>query len=308
MKSPAKYLVAIFVMLLAASCSSFFDDLSKCITPRLHFVYYADGTDDVLPNYIKDGRLYIYDETGKLHHSQILGSAALREGVELKDIHSGKWTVVAWGNLTDATERREEADLVKATLTALPDKDGIYRTTDSLYYAEYVLDFSKIKSADVEVPFSAAHVSLDVVVKGFDATHAGRTPLLKVAPSGTKYTLAGYNGKITVNPTELKSFLPYTGHSQSDDLYRARFDLFRIDQIADVAITLNDAADEAMAPYVTVPLHQYVTEHKIPLRGRHEVNIPVLITFEQDASYGLIVKVNTFEWNSIQIKPDGYKQ
>ena len=27
MKSPAKYLVAIFVMLLAASCSSFFDDL-----------------------------------------------------------------------------------------------------------------------------------------------------------------------------------------------------------------------------------------------------------------------------------------
>ena len=63
-----------------------------------------------------------------------------------------------------------------------------------------------------------------------------------------------------------------------------------------------------MAPYVTVPLHQYVTEHKIPLKGRHEVNIPVLITFEQDASYGLIVKVNTFEWNSIQIKPDGYKQ
>ncbi len=306
MKSPAKYLVAIFVMLLAASCSSFFDDLSKCITPRLHFVYYADGTDDVLPNYIKDGRLYIYDEAGKLHHSQILGSAALREGVELKDIHSGKWTVVAWGNLTDATERREEADLVKATLTALPDKDGIYRTTDSLYYAEYVLDFSKIKSADVEVPFSSAHVSLDVVVKGFDAVYPGQKPQLKAAPAGTRYSIAGYKGGIPM-PTELKPYLPNLGHSASDDMYRARFDLLRIDNEAGFTLSLFNADDAAAAPYVSLSLPDYVAEHKIPLKGRHEVEIPVLIKFEKNAG-DLAINITPFKWGSINIKPDGFKK
>ena len=306
MSSPVKYLVAIVVMLLTTSCSDFFDDLSKCVTPKLHFVYYADGTDNVLKSHIKNGRLYVYDESGKLHHTEPLGSAAFRDGVTLKDIHSGKWTLVAWGNPNSATDVKAPKSISAGSVTALPDKEGIYRTSDSLYYAECVLDFSKLKGEDVEVPFSSAHVSLDVVVKGFDAVYPGQKPQLKAAPAGTRYSIAGYKGGIPM-PTELKPYLPNLGHSASDDMYRARFDLLRIDNEAGFTLSLFNAHDAAAAPYVSLSLPDYVAEHNIPLKGRHEVEIPVLIKFEKKAG-DLAINITPFKWGSINIKPDGFKK
>ena len=304
MKSAAKYLILTAVALLTASCSRFFDDLSKCVTPKLHFVYYADGTNNVLTNHIQSGRLYVYDESGKLHYIKPLGAAELRDGMELKDIHSGKWTLVAWGNINSATDVKAPESISAGSVTALPDKAGIYRTSDSLYYAEYVLDFSKLKSADVEVPFSSAHVSLDVVVKGFDAVYPGQKPQLKAAPAGTRYSIAGYKGGIPL-PTELKPYLPNLGHSASDDMYRARFDLLRIDNEAGFTLSLLNADDAAAAPYVSLSLPDYVAEHNIPLKGRHEVEIPVLITFEKKGGTDqLVVNITPFVWGSINIKPD----
>lgn len=299
MKSAAKYLILTVVALLTASCSRFFDDLSKCVTPKLHFVYYADGTNNVLKNHIQSGRLYVYDESGKLHYSLPLGAAELRDGMELKDIHSGKWTLVAWGNINSATDVKVPESISTGSVTALPDKAGIYRTSDSLYYAECVLDFSKLEGKDVEVSFSSAHVSLDVVVKGFDAVYPDQKLQLKAAPAGTHYSIAGYKGGIPM-PTELKPYLPNFSHSASDDMYRARFDLLRIDNEADFTLSLLNADDAAAAPYLSISLPDYVAEHHIPLKGRHEVEIPVLITFEKE----LVVIVTPFVWGSIHIKPD----
>ena len=304
MKSAAKYLILTLVALLTASCSSFFDDLSKCVTPKLHFVYYADGADNVLKDHIQSGRLYVYDESGKLHYIKPLGAAELRDGMDLKDIHSGKWTLVAWGNINSATDVKAPKSISAGSVTALPDKAGIYRTSDSLYYAEYVLDFSKLEGKDVEVPFSSAHVSLDVVVKGFDAVYPGQKLQLKAAPAGTHYSIAGYKGGIPM-PTELKPYLPKLGHSVSDDMYRARFDLLRIDNEAGFTLSLLNADDAAAAPYVSLSLPDYVAEHKIPLKGRHEVEIPVLITFEKKGGTDqLVVNITPFVWGSINIKPD----
>ena len=294
------------VMLLATSCQPFFDDLSKCKTPRLHFTYTADGTDNVLEKHIEHGELFVYDESGNLYLSQKLHHMDLRDGVTLKDIHSGKWTLVAWGNPNSATDVKAPKSISAGSVTALPDKEGIYRTSDSLYYAECVLDFSKLKGEDVEVPFSSAHVSLDVVVKGFDAVYPGQKPQLKAAPAGTRYSIAGYKGGIPM-PTELKPYLPKLGHSVSDDMYRARFDLLRIDNEAGFTLSLLNADDAAAAPYVSLSLPDYVAKHNIPLKGRHEVEIPVLIKFEKKAG-DLAINITPFVWGSINIKPDGFKK
>ena len=110
-------------------------------------------------------------------------------------------------------------------------------------------------------------------------------------------------------PTELKPYLPKLGHSVSDDMYRARFDLLRIDNEAGFTLSLLNADDAAAAPYVSLSLPDYVAEHKIPLKGRHEVEIPVLITFEKKGGTDqLVVNITPFVWGSINIKPDAFAQ
>lgn len=289
------------LLLFSSCCNNFFDDLSKCKTPRLTFIYNADGRENVLRQYIHSGQLFIYNEEGELYYQQTLHPFDFKHGVELKNIHSGKWHIVAWGNVDSHTQVETSSPLQAATLFSTADEKGIYRTTDSLYRAELLLDVDALpQGEDAVVAFASAHVSLDVFIKGFDQ-YVGTTPKLLINRAGTRYQFTGYPTPIPV-PTEAKPFEPTLAHSTSEDLYRARFDLFRIEEIQDISLQL---LSEGSTPQRIreIPLLDYISQHQIPLVGRNEVNIPILITFEGK----LIISIVPFKWGSIYLKPDGYK-
>lgn len=305
------------VLLLATSCQPFFDDLSKCKTPRLQFSYTANGTDNVLGQYIESGELFIYDESGRLYHAQKLYFLDLRDGLTLSNIHSGKWRIVAWGNVASHTRLTDaQTPLKEAELYTLPDEKGVYRTTDSLYYADVMLDVPALPEGGVfVVPFAAAHISLDVVVEGFDKVfgteNKDAAPCLTIRPAGTHYRFTDHletGAPLYIpRPDVLKPFEPTTVHDASSDRYRARFDLLRFEEIADASLLLTNTAEPNVEPLVALPLMQYAAEKAIPVKGVNEVNIPILIKLDNEGGK-LALTIEPFEWGSINIRPDGFKK
>lgn len=294
-------LLPLTVLLMALLSSCVYEDLSKCPEPRLRFVYNADGSDNVLPNYIQDGYLYLYDESGAVRYTQRLTRRDLAEGIKLPVLTLDPYRVVVWGNVTDRSQIANSDQLAKADITAQPDDKGIYRGTDSLYRAEAKLDLCEEPQAEYTVPFSSAHIGLDVVVKGYDAFHPGAgEPRIEILSGGTHYTFVEHPAGIPL-PDAYKTFVPYLGHSERDDMYRARFDLFRFtDAQAPVLRLIDSKSGKEMAK---INITDYLKSHNISFDKLHEANLPLLITFTAP----LKITIKPFVWGSINIKPDKYK-
>lgn len=286
-------------MTLLTSC--IYEDLSKCPKPRLRFVYNADGSDNVLPNYIRDGYLYLYDQAGAIRYTKQLTRRDLAEGIQLPILTLEPYRVVVWGNVTDRSQIANPDQLAKADITAQPDDKGIYRGTDSLYRAELSLDLRQDPQGEYTVPFSSAHIGLDVVVKGYDAFHPGAgAPRIEILSGGTHYTFVEHPAGIPL-PDADKTFVPYPGHSERDDMYRARFDLFRFTDAR--APELRLIGSKSGKEIAKVNITDYLKSHNISFDKLHEANLPILITFTAP----LQITIKPFVWGSINLKPDKYK-
>ncbi|WP_297114651.1 FimB/Mfa2 family fimbrial subunit [uncultured Porphyromonas sp.] len=294
-------LLPLTVLLMALLSSCVYEDLSKCPEPRLRFVYNADGSDNVLPNYIKDGQLYMYDESGAVCYTQQLTRRDLAEGIQLPVLTFAQYRVIAWANVTKQSQIANPDQLAKADLTALPDDKGIYRGTDSLYRAELLLDLRDTPQGEYIVPFSSAHIGLDVVVKGYDTFHPGAgAPQIEILSGGMHYNFVEHPAGIPL-PDAYKPFVPYVGHSERDDMYRARFDLFRFTDAQAPTLRLTDS--KTGKEIVSIRISDYLKSHNLTFDKLHEANLPIMITF----TGALNVKINPFVWGSIHIKPDKYK-
>ncbi len=287
-------------MTLLSSCV--YEDLSKCPEPRLRFVYNADGSDNVLPNYIQDGYLYLYDQAGAIRYTQQLTRRDLAEGIKLPVLTPEAYRVVVWGNVTDHSQIAHTDQLAQADITAQPDDKGIYRGTDSLYRAEAMLDLCNDPQGEYTVPFSSAHIGLDVVIKGYDTFHPGAgEPRIEILSGGTHYTFVEHPAGIPL-PDAHKTFVPSLGHSQRDDMYRARFDLFRFTDAQAPVLRLIDS--KSGKEIQRIALTDYLKSHNLSFDKLHEANLPLLITFTAP----LQITIKPFVWGSISIKPDKYKQ
>ncbi|WP_304287362.1 FimB/Mfa2 family fimbrial subunit [Porphyromonas uenonis] len=295
-------LLPLTVLLMALLSSCVYEDLSKCPEPRLRFVYNADGSDNVLPNYIKDGHLYIYDESGAVCYTKQLTRQDLAEGIQLPVLTFAQYRVIAWANVTKQSQIARPDTLAQADITAQPDDKGIYRGTDSLYRAELSLDLRSASQGEYTVPFSSAHIGLDVVVKGYDAFHPGAgEPRIEILSGGTHYTFVEHPAGIPL-PDAYQTFVPTLGHSERDDMYRARFDLFRFTDAQAPVLRLVDS--KSGKEIQRIELTDYLKSNKLSFDKLHEANLPIMITFTAP----LKITINPFVWGSINIKPDQYKQ
>ena len=295
-------LLPLTVLLMTLLSSCVYEDLSKCPEPRLRFVYNADGSDNVLPNYIQDGYLYLYDQAGAIRYTKQLTRRDLAEGIQLPVLTLEPYRVVVWGNVTDRSQIAHTDQLAQADITALPDDKGIYRGTDSLYRAEAILDLCNDPQGEYIVPFSSAHIGLDVVVKGYDTFHPGAgAPQIEILSGGTHYNFVEHPAGIPL-PDAYKPFVPYLGHSERDDMYRARFDLFRFTDAQAPVLRLIDS--KSGKEIKRIELTDYLKSHNISFDKLHEANLPLLITFTAP----LQITIKPFVWGSINIKPDKYKQ
>ena len=294
-------LLPLTVLLMALLSSCVYEDLSKCPEPRLRFVYNADGSENVLPNYIWDARLYLYDQEGAVCYTKQLTRRDLAEGIQLPVLTLDPYRVVVWGNVTDRSQIANSDQLAKADITAQPDDKGIYRGTDSLYRAEATIDLCNDPQGEYTVPFSSAHIGLDVVVKGYDTFHPGAgAPQIEILSGGTHYTFVEHPAGIPL-PDAHKTFVPYLGHSERDDMYRARFDLFRFTDAQAPVLRLIDS--KSGKEIKRIALTDYLKSQGITFDKLHEANLPILITFTGT----LDITINPFVWGSINIRPDKYK-
>ena len=295
-------LLPLTVLLMALLSSCVYEDLSKCPEPRLRFVYNADGSDNVLPNYIQDGYLYLYDQAGAIRYTKQLTRRDLAEGIQLPVLTPEAYRVVVWGNVTDRSQIAHTDQLAQADITAQPDDKGIYRGTDSLYRAELPLDLSSNAQGEYTVPFSSAHIGLDVVVKGYDTFHpSAGAPQIEILSGGTHYTFVEHPAGIPL-PDADKTFVPLLGHSERDDMYRARFDLFRFTDAQAPVLRLIDSKSGNEVAKINIT--DYLKSHNLSFDKLHEANLPLLITFTAP----LQITIKPFVWGSINIKPDKYKQ
>ena len=311
MHLPHKPLLAILLLSILVglnACSlSVYDDLSKCPSRHINFAYTADGKTDVLSQHIRSGHLYVYYEDGRLAYDQTLSAMDLKYGVTLQNIHSGRWRIIVWGNLRDHSIVTNTSSIATAGLSVRPDAEETYHTTDSLYYANKLVDLNTLgREEKAVVPFASAHVSLDVVVSGFDTFRSAGArshskPQIRINQSGTYYAFSGYTSTIP-QPTRLKVFTPQLEHHAEQDLYRARFDLLRIDEIHGLTLELTEEGSPSHV-LKAIDLQSYLATHHIPLKGQHEVNIPILISFTSQ----LEVTVQPFQWGVVNISPDGFK-
>lgn len=311
MHLPHKHLLIILLLSILVglnACSlSVYDDLSKCPSRHINFTYTADGKTDVLSQHIRSGHLYVYYEDGHLAYDQALSARDLKHGVTLQNIHSGRWRIIVWGNLGDYSKVTNTSSIATAGVSVIPDAEETYHTTDSLYYANTLVDLNALgKEEKAVVPFASAHVSLDVVVSGFDTFHRGGVrshgnPQIRINQAGTYYTFTGYTSTIP-QPTRLKAFTPQLKHHAEQDLYRARFDLLRIDEINGLTLDLTEEGSPSRV-LKSIDLQSYLATHHILLKGKHEVNIPILISFTSL----LEVTVQPFQWGVVNISPNGFK-
>lgn len=260
-----------------------------------------------MSQHIRSGHLYVYYEDGRLAYDQTLSAQDLKYGVNLQNIYTGRWRIIVWGNLGDHSTVTNTSRITSAELSVRPEASETYQTTDSLYYANTLVDLDALESEEPAVaPFASAHVSLDVAVRGFDAVynsagHSQSNPQIRINQAGTHYTFTDYTS-IIPQPTRPKAFAPQLEHNAEQDLYRARFDLLRIDEAQ--GLTLELMKESSSSPILkTIDLQNYLATHHIPLRGRHEVNIPILISFTGE----LEVVVQPFQWGVVNISPDGFK-
>ena len=310
MHLPYKFHLVILLLLsilVGLNSCSLYEDLSKCPHTHINFVYTADGTTNVLSQHIRSGHLYVYYEDGRLAYDQTLSAQDLKYGVNLQNIYTGRWRIIVWGNLGDHSTVTNTSRITSAELSVRPEASETYQTTDSLYYANTLVDLDALESEEpAVVPFASAHVSLDVAVRGFDAVynsagHSQSNPQIRINQAGTHYTFTDYTS-IIPQPTRPKAFAPQLEHNAEQDLYRARFDLLRIDEAQ--GLTLELMKESSSSPILkTIDLQNYLATHHIPLRGRHEVNIPILISFTGE----LEVVVQPFQWGVVNISPDGFK-
>lgn len=310
MHLPYKFHLVILLLLsilVGLNSCSLYEDLSKCPPTHINFVYTADGTTNVLSQHIRSGHLYVYYEDGRLAYDQTLSAQDLKYGVNLQNIYTGRWRIIVWGNLGDHSTVTNTSRITSAELSVRPEASETYQTTDSLYYANTLVDLDALESEEpAVVPFASAHVSLDVAVRGFDAVynsagHSQSNPQIRINQAGTHYTFTDYTS-IIPQPTRPKAFAPQLEHNAEQDLYRARFDLLRIDEAQ--GLTLELMKESSSSPILkTIDLQNYLATHHIPLRGRHEVNIPILISFTGE----LEVVVQPFQWGVVNISPDGFK-
>lgn len=293
----------LITLFLPSCCCDFYDDLTKCKTPHLLFSYQADGTEEVLNQYIHSGKLFVYDDKGELYMEKELTTNDLEEGVYLENIHSGKWDIIAWGNVGSYTKIENNNSLTEAVLSTLPNKENnLFQTTDSLYVARFSLNVKELpKDGKVTLSFASAHISFDVLIKDFDSFKSNENSTIQLAinKAGTQYIFADITKEKPISITP-HPFFPILKHSSKENIYRARFELFRIENMDNLTLNINEIIGEQSITRKPIPLFDYLAENRIPFQGRNEVNIPIMVIFKGN----LDIHIEPFEWGIINLIPD----
>lgn len=250
------------------------DDCKAKVT--LRFRYVGDGATDIFPEKIDKVTMYVYSlADGSLAGTYEYDESAL-DAYQGADIHlfPGLYKVVCWGNAFENTTIREGDRIAAPEYFS---KDDI-ATNDRLYYATVEMEIPEtLAEKDYTCNFVSSHVKFQVRLEGFKGALIPDPDVESGAAVSLALTnLASYTDFDNVpSDTERCSYYPELNEDPEDsDSYISFFNTLRFND--DNAITLQVHAGTRAVIY-EFGLADFLSRFDIPVEGRHEVIVPILI-------------------------------
>ncbi|MCI9607042.1 MAG: FimB/Mfa2 family fimbrial subunit [Muribaculaceae bacterium] len=291
-----KIIAPVLLAFSAASCITEVD-VGMCDNTVVNFKYYADGSEDVFPDYISSVSCLLYDSENRLVSETDLTSAELTEfqGVRLQISDPGEYRMVCWGNSGVETTLTPDGDSGHHLATNTAFANGATpRTHDPLYLG--TLEFSITHAGDIkedfEVIFHAAHITLIATLEAGDNSRAAELDSYTLEIEGMPVAVT-HLGETTGDMTTYK---PEFKPAASSGLLTATCELPRFDENTPAMVhVVNNTLGEKAA---SVSLSKYISDNAIVLTGREEVIVEMTIRLN-----GTQVSITFPGWKHDQVTP-----
>lgn len=288
------YLLCGSLLFLFPSCTE--EKLGGCPDLSVHLEYLADGSTNVLQKYIANATYYIYNEQGGLVQKGKLSPDQLNRpcGFQLK-LNPGKYHFVCWGNLEHYCRIDHEEQLEQAHVcTAQEHAEGLPYSFDPLYFSEADVTITDVdKVAEITPRFHGAHITIWLYVKGFEETdEQGRIipPSFFLGDFGSECDFHGETCGKQI------TYFPESVYDEEEQVIMAYCHLPRFDEQTASQVHLYSGVDHQLIE--TVDLREFISSNNIRLTGKEEIDIPILLEFND-----LDCVVTLPDWDEEEAKP-----
>lgn len=291
-------IVILTTVLFFAGCIS--EDRSECVDCN-GIVFNFDYLN--FPQKITSVNIGFFDSQGVLVESRLVEKGGLNEFQGVKTgLEPGNYTAICWGNAFNKTRINGfgiDAKLENGTVTH-PNMGTSLPITgnDSLFYGklEFVIPDSREFTGNIN--FNTAYIRIKTCVQGLYSTSEGQPsanyPIIRINNLKPVYDFdrkthgepVSYFPQIVVNPSERKAM--------------AQCDVFRFDQANDVTIDILDNAYNNTVLF-TVNIETFLKENNITITDVNEVEIPILVTIDEN---GVDVTISVSKWEENIIIPE----
>lgn len=287
-----KKAIILYILLLATVTGCIKENLDDCET-TLYFDYRGDGTQDIFLQKIEKVDMYIYNESNVCIQKTVLNKSELRrqQGTTL-NLPSGQYHIVCWGNSLDDTKVNDGTSL-KNSFVGAPHyfTKELISTNDSLYFGERDIAIANEGYRVDTVPFSSAHIKMQIELEGLDASDLRAT--------GSPITVEMGNLSSTVDfaktfSNEHITYYPPVKFDSGTQKFGAKFNVLRFNNENEVYLQLRNA--QTLEGIYTLPLKGFMKDNDITVDGINEAAVGIRILFNGTA-------ITVKPWNEEVIRP-----
>ncbi|WP_321331001.1 FimB/Mfa2 family fimbrial subunit [uncultured Bacteroides sp.] len=282
---------------LLAGCTEI--DLSGNKNITLQFQYTADGTTDVLADYIGSVTLFVYDaETGKFIQSVKVDNAELLKNKSVNLLlDPGMYDIICWGNVEDNTAfSNVSSGESEAMLTHLhADSEQKIKTNDPLYYGKVILTVpSTLEETNATVSFQCAHIDVWVYVKGITDLSASGQNIPPIVCISNLYPAYSFSMQTQGEPL---SYYPESAYREDKLVSMAHCSVLRFTENTSAKLSLYKGSTGELLD--TVSISQFIADNQINISSKEEVAIPLLVEY---GSLGITIKIPN--WDEVSTAPE----
>ena len=290
--------IAIVTLALSFVSCSIRDDRSDCSGDVfLHFIYNGDGDTDIFPSKIMCVNMYVYStDNGTFHSEYSFDKQALDavQGTHLM-LPPGSYRIVCWGNAGELSTIDKSWGTGHIAEPAYFNSSADYSGTDPLYCS--ILDLTVPETLqDVEETcyFAGSHIKMKVKLDGFadlvdmaDGEKIGVSFVHEGCPVATDFSNVPFDERCEVVP-------PIQPDPNDADAYILSYNVFRFtedDPLNRLSVRYEDGRE-----MYAVSLKNFIGRYGIQITGRHEITVPVKITYSP-------VGITVVGWDIEEVDP-----
>lgn len=290
-------LKALALLLLMGATGCIRENSDECPQVNLVFRYDADGTENVIGEYIREAILYVFDRNGNPVMERKLSGKELQSTKGTRLILPAKaYRLICWGNVS-AHSRIILGDKLKDCRIqhALWDQTDQIQTFDPLYHASCDMEALPGKGHTVEVKFHSAHVRMEIYLRGFNQRYGNDdTPVSRITGLDGQYNFEMEK----VAPNGTLTCFPPTRRDETGQVHAAFAHVLRFQKDSPIAISICRAQDKTEVFHLRT--EELFRNFPDTLLDREEAVITVTIDFSSSETHVSIVPP---DWEEKPVSP-----